>query len=244
MTLATGYWWIGKPNFGDLLTPLLLERFSKTRVNWAPVKDASFVCVGSILDVLPQKWTGIVIGSGKLRETSNVDLSSATVLALRGHLTANGVKARGDYVLGDPGLLADELVTDVEKIHDLGIIPHWSDIKLEHRHEFKQFKPVIIRPSSDPLEVIRQIGQCRKIVSSSLHGIIVADAFGIPRRTEMAESFSKEGGSFKFRDHSTTVGLEFKIGVTQEVPRSRIQDLQHELYDMFIELEYKLKVNK
>jgi pyruvyltransferase len=204
------------------------------------VHEASLVCVGSILDVLPPNWPGLVIGSGKLRETSKVDLTKATVLALRGPLTASSVRARGSFALGDPGLLADELVPDVEKAHALGIVPHWSDTNLEHRPEFKRFKPVIIRPSGDPLEVIRQIGQCRKIVASSLHGIIVADAYGIPRRVEMTERFSKEGGDFKFRDYSATVGLEFKVGVTQDAPRSKVQDRQHELYDVFVELEQRL----
>jgi pyruvyltransferase len=190
--------------------------------------------------MLPPQWEGMVIGSGKLRDTSKVDLSKATVLALRGPLTAASVNARKGFVLGDPGLLADELVPEVEKIHQLGIVPHWSDTKLEHRPEFKKFNPVIIRPSGDPLEVIRQIGQCRKIVASSLHGIIVADAYGIPRRIEMTERFAKEGGDFKFRDYSATVGLEFKVGVTQDAPRSKVQDRQHELYDVFQDVEQRL----
>jgi pyruvyltransferase len=228
----TGYWWRGRPNFGDLLTPLLLSHFSDLQVVWAPIEEASFVCVGSVLDQLPRGWTGTVIGSGKLRPESKIDLSAAKVLALRGPLTAKGVRGvRGDFVIGDVGLLADELVT-VEKKHALGIVPHWSDTQLEHRPEFKRFDPVIIRPSEDPLEVVRKIGECRKIVASSLHGIIVADAFGIPRRIEMTERFAKEGGDFKFRDHCAAVGLPFLVGVTQEPPRSKVQDRQHELYDV------------
>lgn len=225
--MPTAYWWIGHPNFGDLLTPLLLARFADTLVRWAPVEDAQLVCVGSVLDVLPAGWSGIVAGSGKLHEHREIDLSKAKVLALRGPLTAKGVP--GDFVIGDPALLADEMVT-VDKQYDLGIVPHWSDAELENRQEFKRYNPHIIRPSGDPLEVIREIGRCRKIVSSSLHGIIVADAFGIPRRTEMAKLFS-DGGSFKFRDHSAAVGLSFKIGVTQEAPRYNVENLQQELYD-------------
>lgn len=229
----TGFWWVGHPNFGDLLTPLLLQHFADLSVSWAPVGKANLVCVGSVLDLLPQRWDGVVIGSGKLREASSVDLSHATVLALRGPLTAKGVK--GSFALGDPGLLADELVT-VTKEHELGLVPHWSDKRLEHRPEFKKFKPLIIRPSNNPLEVLRQIGSCRKIVSSSLHGIIIADAFGIPRRTEMAEIFPREGGDFKFRDYAASIGVPFQVGVTQEAPRSKIQDRQHELYDVLVEV--------
>lgn len=228
----TCYWWVGHPNFGDLLTPLLLQHYCDLAVKWSPAKTADLLCVGSVLDQVPARWDGTVIGSGMLFENSVVNLHHATVLALRGPLTAKLVRGvRGTPVLGDPGLLADELVT-VEKRHELGIVPHWSDTRLEHRQEFKRYNPLIIRPSQDPLEVLRQIGSCRKIVASSLHGIILADAFGIPRRTEMTERFAREGGDFKFRDHCAAVGVPFKVGVTQEAPRAKVQDRQHELFDM------------
>jgi len=231
-----GYWWRGRPNFGDLLTPLLLAHFADLQVVWAPVAEASFVCVGSVLEHLPQGWSGTILGSGKLKAESQIDLSRARVLALRGPLTAQCVKGvRRGFVLGDAGLLADELVPVVEKKHALGLVPHWSDTTLEHRPEFQRYAPVVIRPSEDPLEVIRKIGECRKIISSSLHGIIVADAFGIPRRIEMTERFAKEGGDFKFRDHCAAVGVPFQVGVTQEPSRYKVQDRQHELFDVLEE---------
>jgi pyruvyltransferase len=235
--VPTAYWWLGHPNFGDLLTPLLLARFADTLVRWSAVESADLVCVGSVLDMLPTGWPGLVVGSGKLRERSKIDLSHATVLALRGPLTAKGIK--GDYVLGDPGLLADELVA-VQKVYDLGIVPHWSDTELERRPEFQKYKPRIIRPSGDPLEVIREIGRCRKVISSSLHGIIVADAFGIPRRTEMAKIFAHEGGDFKFRDHAAALGMPFQIGITQQAPRYAIEHRQQELYEVLMSVGRRL----
>ena len=232
----TGYWWRGKPNFGDLLTPLLLSHFSDLEVIWAPAKDASLLCVGSVLDQIQPEWNGTVLGSGKLKSYSEVDLSNARVLGLRGPMTAHRVKGvRGDFAIGDPGLLANELVPIVEKKHRLGLVPHWSDTTLEKRPEFLRYDPIIIRPSEPPLEVIRKIGECQKIVASSLHGIILADAFGIPRRIEMTERFAKEGGDFKFRDHCSAISMRFEIGLTQEASRYRVQDRQHEVFDAFEE---------
>jgi len=225
-----GYWWRGRPNFGDLLTPLLAERFTDVRLVWAPAACARVVISGSILEHLPAGWPGIVAGAGKLHEASTVDLSRATVLGLRGPLTARDIP--GEYALGDPGLIADELVTGVQKVHNLGIVPHWSDAALEHRAEFKRYNPLIIRTSADPLTVIRQIGSCRKIVASSLHGLILADAFGIPRRTELLPRPTHEGGDFKYRDHAACVGLPFVLGLTQEAPRHIVQERQHALWDM------------
>lgn len=230
---TTAFWWKDRPNFGDRLNPLLLERFSGISVKWAPIEQARIVCTGSVLDTLPPGWQGIVAGAGKLFEDSWVDLSNAEVLALRGPLTAqrsSGLK--GGHVYGDPGLLADELVVIEERDCDLGLVPHWSDTKLEHRPEFLKYDPMIIRVDDDPLEVIRSIGRCKKIVTSSLHGAVVADAFGIPRRLELTDRFQVEGRDYKFRDHNATLGLEHKIGLTQLASRHRVEDLQHELFDV------------
>jgi hypothetical protein len=238
----SAYWWTGKPNFGDALNPLLLDWFGDVRPRRVPAADADVIVCGSVLEHLPAGWQGIVAGAGKMYEQTDLDsrLAAATVLALRGPLSAKGVP--GDYALGDPGLLACELVAvdDVDKVYNLGIVPHWSDTTLEHRHEFKGFSPRIIRPDGDPLEVVAEIGRCRKVVSSSLHGLIVADAFGIPRRTEVAVRLEKEGGMFKFRDHCAAVGVPFEVGVTQLAPRWIVERRQHEIYDVLASVGRRL----
>lgn len=93
------------------------------------------------------------------------------------------------------------------------------------------------------MQVIRQIGRCRKIVSSSLHGIILADAFGIPRRTEMAASMASpwEGQSYKFRDYAGSVGVPFEVGLLQEPVSHLVDDRQQEIYDMLDELGMRLR---
>ena len=237
----SAYWWTGKPNFGDALNPLLLDWFADVRPRRVPAADADVIVCGSVLEHLPAGFTGIVAGAGKMYEQTDLGsrLAAATVLALRGPLSAKGVP--GDYALGDPGLLAAELVVDADdKVYNLGIVPHWSDTTLEHRHEFKGFSPHIIRPDGDPLEVVREIGRCRKVVSSSLHGLIVADAFGIPRRTEVATRMEKEGGMFKFRDHCAAVGVPFEVGVTQTAPRYMVERRQHEIYDVLASVGRRL----
>lgn len=233
------FYWKAKKNFGDQLTTLLLRKFCRINTQWSEAKDADLVGVGSIIELLPPHFTGIVMGTGKLHEKTVVKLPNAKILALRGPLTAKGV--RGNFVLADPGLLADELVTLEDKKYDLGIVPHWSDNELEHNKTFAKFKPKIIRVGDDPLEVIREIGQCRKIVSSSLHGIILADAFGIPRRIEMAPRMishpHQEGGLFKWQDYSASLGEELEIGVTKEIDRNKITEKQHELFEVLEEVK-------
>lgn len=225
------YWWNVITNWGDLLSPLLLNRFSNVNITWSPVESAEIVCVGSLLgNLIKSDYTGIILGTGKLFEDGVVP-PFAKILALRGPLTAAGVK--GSFALGDPGLLADELINVDEKLHNLGLVPHWSDHTLAKNPLFLQYKPLIINSYDDPLSVVRQIGSCKKIVSSSLHGLILADAFNIPRRFEATASWSREGRDFKVRDHNAAINLPFKIGVTQQANSNRVDECKSALWDAF-----------
>ncbi len=225
------YWWKGRPNWGDGLTPLLLARFAHVEAFWAERESAEVVAVGSILGNIMGPWfKGSILGAGKLFQQQTVP-PNATVLALRGPLSAKGV--RGSFALGDPGLLADELVQIETKRYELAIVPHWSDGVLVHDARFIRYNHVVIHPSWHPLTVIRLIAESRKVVSSSLHGIILADALGIPRRFEPTADWRLEGGDFKLRDHNAAVGVPTEIGKTQEADANRVVDRKTELKDAF-----------
>jgi pyruvyltransferase len=238
------YYWKGKKNFGDLLTPLLINKFTHLDTEWAEPKNAQLVSVGSIIDLLPMNWPGVIAGAGILHEHLYYK-TTYPILAVRGPLTLQrimySVAHDKQVVLADPGLIADELVGPQEKLYNLGIVPHWTDKELELNPDFLKYNPKIIRVGDDPLEVIKQIGQCRKIVSSSLHGIVLADAFGIPRRIEippLALSRPKqEGGLFKWLDYSASIEMKLEIGVTQLANANIIIEKQHELFDVFQEIK-------
>jgi pyruvyltransferase len=242
------YWWREVPNFGDALAPLLLERFADIRVEWDTVSRSKVASIGSILEHIPPLWDGYILGSGMLHENSRLQVHqmksgiTAKILALRGPLTARVVP--GDYPLGDPGILADELVGMQPKLWDLGILPHFTDEELVPRFE-KLMPPgtviKVIDPGGDVLEVIRQIGSCRRIVTSSLHGMIVADAFGLPRRVEMSKANIKDGGDFKFRDYSASIQTKWEIGKMAEASRFRVEDVKFQVYDAFRALSRELK---
>ena len=217
-------------NFGDRLTGPILKHFANVDTEWAPVGEAEIVGVGSIIELIPSGWAGTIVGTGKLREETRLPVGHGRILALRGPLTAKGV--RGDFALGDLGLLANELVRVETKRYKLGVVPHWSDRELAADPRFTRYDPVIIDPTGDPLDVIRTIGECDKIVSSSLHGIVLADAFGIPRRIEYARRFDREGGDYKFRDYSASVHTPYEIGKTVQASRAAVEDRQSEIYDV------------
>ena len=238
------YWWREISNFGDALAPLLLEYFSNIKTEWDTISHASIISIGSILEHVPPLWDGYILGAGKLMEYSRLHLHTKTakILAIRGPLSARGIP--GNFALGDPGILANELVGPQEKKWDLGILPHWQDDVLagrftsliKHPHTTK-----VINPSDSPLAVLRQIGSCRRIVTSSLHGMIAADAFGIPRRVEICSKMERDGGDFKFRDYSASIQTPFKTGIMIEPSRFRVEDVQFAVYDAYQALEDALK---
>lgn len=232
------YYWTGKKNFGDLLTDLLIKRFIGLSTTLVTPDNAELVMVGSILEHLPEDFSGVIAGTGKLHEKSVVNFPKAKILALRGPLTAPNLK---NIMFGDFGLLANELIPLGDKKYKLGIVPHWTDKTLEYDEQFLKYNPKIIRVDDDPIKVIAEISQCKKIISSSLHGIIVADAFGIPRRIEISPMGlshpNQEGGLFKWRDYNESISMPFEIGVMGRPKKYIITEKQHDLSDVFEEIK-------
>lgn len=241
------YYWHGVSNFGDTMAPLLLERFTGRRAVWDTVSHADAVVTGSVLEHIPPEWDGHIVGAGRLYEDSRLQLYTRTahLWALRGPLTARGIP--GSYALGDPGLLADELVSVPERDIDLGVVPHHTDKTLADNPQWfgRTWTTLVIDPRTDPLTAVASIGRCRKIVSSSLHGLITADAFGIPRRFELnPHAGANEGGLFKFLDYSASVGLPLRPGEVQEASRFRVEDRKYEIYDAFRGLDGYLEATQ
>ena len=217
------------------MTPLLLEKLADLRADWVPIELAEFVVVGSVLDLIPSNnWSGTVLGAGLLHEEGHPNLLRANVLAIRGKLTARRVKARNhNFALGDPGLLCSEIIPEPEKKYDLTVVPHWSDYDLANR--FAHLNPHVIDPETDTAAVVSDIAASRKIVASSLHGIVVADSYRIPRRAEQFAGInsSYEGGEFKYHDYASVLNEKMKWGVLHTPKERFVEKAQAELFDAF-----------
>ncbi len=213
------YWWADRPNFGDTLTHTLLNALGIEHVR-TKAGDSELVVCGSVLEHLPSGWTGTVLGAGKLRDSDlRVPLRKARIKAVRGELSAQGL--RGDFVLGDPGLLANLVVDPRPFTHDLGVIRHWSDDKINKR--FSYGWP--IDPGRGAKAVIEDIASCKRIVTSSLHGAVVADALGIPRQIEPFD------GTFKFEDYASALGDTPHFGELVTPDSNAVERRQRELRD-------------
>lgn len=199
-------WWPRSPrpgNLGDVLTPAILDRLGH-RARWVDQGSADLLATGSIIRFARAGQT--VWGSGAMWATDRPD-RRARYLAVRGPLTGRVVTEAGGTdpgVYGDPALLLPELVNGaVPKIHDLGLVPHYVDREIVRKLHPGERRIDVLR--ANPLDVVREIRQCRAIVSSSLHGVIVAHAYRIPAAW-VRWSDKLSGDDTKFHDYAASVG--------------------------------------
>lgn len=224
------------PNMGDLLNELIIrDIFNYDLVRHTP-STCELSVIGSGMDcflkstyMYPKFWSVWQEYQAKFsRERVNVwctgfiyyernttgfyrDMNFHSV---RGKLT----KARIEKMLnksfdiptGDGGLIASYLVKrPVEKKYKVGIIPHFAEQDHVAFKKLKQKYPnaTTINLREDPLKVVEKIAACELIVSSSLHGLIVADSFGIPNQWVIVSNKLK-GDNFKFDDYYSAFDLK------------------------------------
>lgn len=203
------YWYKGKRNFGDLLTPFILHSLGYAPVHAQP-DHATLVSTGSILEHVPTSYGGTILGSGFIEDGDQVNFRNARILGVRGHLTRKRLGIEKGIVLGDPGLLVRDLINSREcKKFELGIIPHYAQkFNPEFRllRERMRGKVKFIDPQNDPLTVINLIDQCENILSSSLHGLIVSDALSISNAWLSPDKLL--GGCFKFQDYFSSIKFQ------------------------------------
>lgn len=172
-------------NFGDLLGPEIVKRLALQRMTEEQWKAGRgrVLAVGSIMSLARDGdvvW-GIGVNGKSLDKSYN--LSKVSFHAVRGPLTREFVIGRGascPEVFGDPGLLVPHLWTEHEldgPEHAVTIVPNLNDLSL-----YDLSDPRILLPTSPLRDCLARIRNSRLVVGSSLHGIIVAEAFGIPAR--------------------------------------------------------------
>jgi hypothetical protein len=242
------YWWQAQ-NFGDCLTEAICARYG-LRAEHAGPYFAQLAGVGSILEHLPADFGGYLFGSGFLHRASRRNFPFARILAARGPLTWERLGRPADCLLGDPGLLARHLLPELPPRRSrLGIVLHYSDRDRRGLESLAARQPQEVRlidVRRSPLAVLGEIAQCEAIVSSSLHGLIAADAFQIP--SAWKASGEVLGHGFKFEDHFAAVGstrLPLEVGDRVDLasllsqlsdPPPRAVRIAEELHDLCREL--------
>jgi hypothetical protein len=208
------WWWDRKNNYGDILNPHIVSYVSGRDVVWAMAKDADMIAIGSVMDMVEKRvlddGAPIYVWGAGMKEPESMDiLSKAALMLVRGPLTATMLKI-DDLPQGDPGLLVNEAmdVSTTRKTHQYGIIPHWLHNDVADIARLQETLPnarIINMISDDVHKTTKAIASCDVVLSSSLHGLIVADSLGIPNIWIDAGAISKSS-RFKFFDYALSVG--------------------------------------
>jgi pyruvyltransferase len=200
-----------KRNFGDMLTPMIVEFVSGQKIEYCNGKTSGkLLCIGSGMNrwLLPND---IVYGYGS-RNTDRfgkiIVPENVKIWLVRGKLTRDNIikdnpGVEVPEVYGDPALLMPLIYNpDVKKEYEIGFIPHYID---KGRYDIKRKDVNVIDIQGDPKQVIREIKKCKTIISTSMHGLITADTYGIPV-VWLQISDNVLGAWFKFNDYFSGVG--------------------------------------
>lgn len=195
------FWWIQYSNFGDLLNPLLV-RGGAIAPTWAQLHEARLFALGSLVESIPDGFDGHVWGTGLIGDHPRT-LPDARIWAVRGESTRERLDLPPSTPLGDPGLLAPELYPKPAPSGHIALVPHWNQKDEPWVRDLVDQGAKLVDPQRSPARVIADIASARAVVSSSLHGLIMADAYGIPAAWYAPEPF--HGGTFKVRDYESAL---------------------------------------
>lgn len=205
-------------NFGDEMSwhvvARLLERYGKSAVALEPCTgQRRYACrvlaIGSILHLA--RDGDIVWGSGLNGKigVSGYDFSAIQFRAVRGPLTREFVQRNGGVcpeIYGDPGLLVPALFPELLSERRAGeqyavsYLPNINDAATGTEHSAGSAHT--IQPTTEWQQVVRGIASSGFLASSSLHGLVLADALGVPCRP-LVSLFE---APFKYEDYYLGTG--------------------------------------
>ena len=203
------YWARGpKPgNLGDSLNPILLQKLTRTPPLFTEPDQCPLLAIGSIANRI--KGRGVVWGSGLLGKNYTIN-TQAEYLAVRGPNTRSLILNAGGQcpdIYGDPAILTPLVIPKPDSSASrIGIILHYKHEQLKKPGDCKVIS-VRRASSSDFAEFVQELSECEYIFSSSLHGLILARAYGIPSRRLISEKIPLDGDDMKFADFRSGVQL-------------------------------------
>lgn len=195
------HWHIGRPNFGDDINPTFFSRLTGLSTRFVADRGRRHVLgAGSILEHAGP--ASIVCGAGFLRPPSGPHPLPGRLVSVRGGLSRAAFPQAVGVLLGDPIVLVSDVVSRRRPQTRFGFVPHVLSVGRWMAWNSRRMR--IIDPAAPPWDVIEAIAGCEVVISQSLHGLIVADALGIPN-VWVAPSDEMAGGRFKFDDYFSTL---------------------------------------
>jgi pyruvyltransferase len=205
------YYFNKELNFGDLITPYINNKFcNRSFITYVDENytGTKIISTGSIIRLCNSNT--IVYGSG-IRDRSQ-QINNGLIISVRGPYTYNNFNKNHNLLhceYGDPGLLMSLFYNPpIKKKYNLGIVPHYVDYEnVLNMYKNNRDVRVINLLNSNIEKVINEMLSCKYIISSSLHGLIVSDAYNIPNMWIKYDNKIK-GDDTKFHDYFESVNIK------------------------------------
>lgn len=168
-------------NFGDLIGPMLVARIVADEQLTERSASHRLLTVGSILHFAKPGDT--VWGTGVNPKADRLPAAPLDVRAVRGPVTQAALAGQGitaPSVFGDPALLwsrfwpAEQYPAGTRR--PIGIVPNFHDAAAFGGDDR------VIHPRGPVHDIVARIIRHDFVVASSLHGIVIAESYGIPAR--------------------------------------------------------------
>ncbi|WP_206447325.1 polysaccharide pyruvyl transferase family protein [Agrococcus sp. KRD186] len=176
-----------------------------------PKALARLLSVGSVLHFAADG--DVVWGAGINGKIANaISSTSLDIRSVRGPLTRAVLAEAGidcPAVFGDPALLLPRLMPELTRrrptTRPLSVIPNLNDLPS------MLGEPWLVQPTEPFAHVIHAIAESEVVVSSSLHGIVLAEAMGVPVRPMRSGAEHR----FKYDDYAEGTGRRpFELAAT------------------------------
>lgn len=205
----------GKGNFGDELSPIIVNAISgREIINSGCSDNVSIIAIGSYIQMAHDG--DIIWGSGIRNIDQICNYKNLSVRAVRGPITRKYLETKSitvPKIYGDPALLVPKLFDvnqDTRTHNKISFIPHYTSLdKYTDLLERNKYDIELISPLDDPFSIISKIIGSKFVISSSLHGIILADAYGIPNYWLYDNQLNE--GTLKFEDYFASQNRQLKM---------------------------------
>lgn len=207
------YWKSDIQNFGDELNKDFFELATHVPLDTVR-KDEAILGIGSILDYKTEGYQKIhVLGTGSGFDSLNIpNKRDYKFWFVRGPMTAAVLGIDPDLALTDPAIL----IPDVYNLHPAKtstyrtlFIPHFlssmnADWETACESNGIHYRP----PTSSLFEICADICRSQMVITESLHGAIIADAYRIPWILVATPPIARS--AFKWHDWAASMNLKYE----------------------------------
>ncbi|MGI5197910.1 polysaccharide pyruvyl transferase family protein [Streptomyces sp. CA-288835] len=212
-----------------------MELGETTAVKHADAPAAEVFTLGSVLQraALEARDGTAVIGSGlpqldpSLLDRVRRGVRRLNLLAVRGPETRKILKLPQTTTLGDPALLLEGRLAPSERRSGGVVVAHYSVRRnartIDKLESHAQRLNARVVYTSDPLDdVLPAIGRAEWVLTSSLHGLVVADVVKTPAMP--LARYANNSSDFRFYDYGGSVGRDVQATLLQRVTSADVLD--------------------